>query len=360
METLRVNLGARSYEIRIGSDMLGGIGPSVQAIGASPKIAVISSYSIFPLYGGRVMESLRQAGFFPTSILLPDGEETKSMHWAEYVLTELLKLRLDRGSIIVALGGGVIGDLTGFVASLYMRGIRFVQIPTTLLAQVDSSVGGKTGVNHLLGKNMIGTFWQPSLVCIDTETLTSLPRREFVSGMAEVIKYGVIYDRAFFDHLKSGRDAILALDPEALANIITRSCAIKAEVVGEDERESGLRAILNFGHTIGHAIENATGYKQYLHGEAVSIGMCAEARLSARLGIMTGPEAVAEISGLYGLPSEIPAEIDRSVLLGAMEIDKKALHGAIRFILPERIGTVRINVPVDRETIAKTLGAVAG
>ncbi len=358
MDTLRVELGERSYDIHIGAGVIGELGGAVKAMGAGTKVTVVSSYAIFPLYGGRVMDSLREAGLFPTSILVPDGEETKSMHWAEYLLTEMLKLKLDRRSVVVALGGGVIGDLTGFVASLYMRGIRFVQVPTTLLSQVDSSVGGKTGVNHPLGKNLIGAFWQPSLVLADTETLSSLPRREFVSGMGEVIKYGIIRDREFFESLRARHDSIMELQPDALAAIIRRSCEIKAEVVGADERESGLRAILNFGHTIGHAIENATGYGRYLHGEAVSIGMAAESRLAAAVGIMPASDSgeVTELAALYGLPSEVPPELDRNRMLSAMEIDKKTLQGRIRFVLPTRIGEVRLNVTVGRDDILKAIG----
>lgn len=356
METLRVELSERSYDIVIAPSAIDAIGPRMRAMGAANKIAVISSYSIFPHYGQRVMDVLKDSGFFATSLLLPDGEETKSMHWTEYLLTSLLKLKLDRSSVIVALGGGVIGDLTGFVASLYMRGIRFVQVPTTLLSQVDSSVGGKTGINHPLGKNMIGTFWQPSLVLADTTTLTTLPRREFLSGIAEVIKYGVIRDAAFFKHLTDNRDSIMALEPDALAAIIRRSCEVKADVVGADEREAGLRAILNFGHTIGHAVEHATGYGTYLHGEAVSIGMCAAARLAHNLGIMDNPQPVAELCAQYGLPTAIPSGISPDALLSAMEIDKKSIGGQIRFILPERIGHVRVNVPVGRADIMKVLG----
>jgi len=269
----------------------------------------------------------------------------------------MLEHRLDRKSAVVALGGGVIGDMAGFAASVYMRGIPFVQVPTTLLAQVDSSVGGKTGVNHVLGKNMIGTFWQPSLVWIDVETLRSLPNNQLLAGMAEVIKYGVIWDAEFFDRLATDKARILALEPEALEPVIRRSCEIKAEVVSRDERESGLRAILNYGHTVGHAVETVTGYTGYLHGEAVAIGMHHEAMLAAYIGIMEAAEAgrVREMVDFYGLPTSLPEAVAARDLLAAMTLDKKAVAGQFHFILPEKIGSVRINEPVAEEDILKVL-----
>ncbi len=286
---------------------------------------MISNPTVYDLYGKTVSESLRASGYDLIEVLLPDGEEYKSLASTEKIYESLLKAKLDRKSALIALGGGVIGDITGFAASTYMRGIDFIQIPTTLLAQVDSSVGGKTGVNHPLGKNMIGAFWQPRLVWIDTATLETLPRREFLSGLGEVIKYGVIWDEDFFAYLESNRDKILRLDKEALTHIIRRSCEIKAEVVSKDERESGLRAILNYGHTIGHAIETITGYKKYLHGEAVAIGMYMEARLSHQLGLIE-KKAVERIKALidsYELPSEMPDEIQINDLMEKMQIDKK-------------------------------------
>jgi len=234
--------------------------------------------------------------------------------------------------------------MTGFVASTYMRGIHFIQAPTTLLAQVDSSVGGKTGVNHYLGKNMIGTFYQPRLVLIDTATLGSLPRREMIGGMAEVIKYGVISDEGFFDYLGKKTDEIMGLDPDALALIIRRSCEIKSAIVSKDERESGLRAVLNFGHTIGHAVETETRYARFIHGEAVGLGMCLESRLSEALGLLA-PEMAAAIEKLiagYGLPCSLPKELDAGNLLAHMKRDKKVIAGEMTFILPVRIGDVTI------------------
>lgn len=357
MEKVRVELGERSYDIIIGRGILSGIGESMAAFGFSPRVAVISNPTVFPLYGPVMLDSLRGAGFECFEILIPDGEEYKDFFWSHHLLTCLLKNRLDRNSCIVALGGGVIGDISGFAASLYMRGLHFIQIPTTLLAQVDSSVGGKTGVNHSLGKNMIGSFYQPRLVRIDPDTLKTLPEREFLSGVAEVIKYGVIRDSALFDFMERNRDAVRRLDTGALEFIIGRSCAIKAEVVSHDERESGLRAILNFGHTVGHAVETETGYSRYLHGEAVAIGMHYAARLSASMGMLDTSQAdrIEALIEAYGLPSRLPGDLNRDALLSHMQIDKKTVAGEIRFVLPERIGKVRVHKGTGAEEIRKVL-----
>jgi len=357
MEKVRVELGERSYDIYIGKNILRNIGDSLKPFGLSPKIAIVTNPTVYPLYGAVVAKSLKKAGFDLLSVTIPDGEEYKDLLWVEHVFNILLKAKLDRSSALVALGGGVIGDITGFAASTYMRGISYIQVPTTLLAQVDSSVGGKTGVNHRLGKNMIGTFWQPRLVWIDTATLKTLPGREFLSGLAEVIKYGVIWDGKLFDFLEAGKKGILNLDNKSIMHIIKRSCEIKAEVVSKDERESGLRSILNFGHTIGHAIETATGYRRYLHGEAVAIGMCLEAELSGKLKFI-GSDKVQRIKSLvesYGLPSEMPEDIDIKHILSSMELDKKAVAGELRFILPERIGKVKIHKGVSEKVIRELL-----
>jgi 3-dehydroquinate synthase len=357
MEKIRVELGERSYDIFIGSNILGDVGVSIQSFGLSPKVAMVSNPTVYPLYGGVVADSLKKAGFDVLTVTIPDGEEYKDLLWVEHIYDDLLKAKLDRSSSLVALGGGVIGDITGFAASTYMRGISYIQVPTTLLAQVDSSVGGKTGVNHKLGKNMIGTFWQPRLVWVDVETLKTLPKREFLAGLAEVIKYGVIWDEELFGFLEDRRNEILNLDSNALKHIIRRSCEIKALVVSKDERESGLRSILNFGHTIGHALETATGYREYLHGEAVAIGMCLEARLSSMLSFIDNNK-VLRIKALidsYSLPSEIPSDMDIKHILSSMELDKKAVAGELRFILPEKIGKVRIHKGVPEKTIKDLL-----
>ncbi len=341
----------------MGSNMLGNFGTSLEPFGFSPKVAIVSNPTVYPLYGAVVANSLKKAGFDVLVVIIPDGEEYKDLIWVEFIYNELLKAKLDRSSSLIALGGGVIGDITGFAASTYMRGISYIQVPTTLLAQVDSSVGGKTGVNHKLGKNMIGTFWQPRLVWIDVKTLKTLKKREFIAGLAEVIKYGVIWDEELFDFLEAKRKKILSLDRDALTHIIKRSCEIKAEVVSKDEREAGLRSILNFGHTIGHAIETATEYKQYLHGEAVAIGVHLEARLSDMLGLIDTKKVlrIKSLIDAFGLPSEMASGIEVQRILSSMELDKKAVAGKLKFILPEKIGSVRIEKEVPEKVIRDLL-----
>lgn len=356
MQEVTVELNERSYRIVIGRKMLPKLGLRLKEFRPS-RVAIISNNTVFPLYGETIVESMKRYNMNPDVFLLPDGEEYKDPVWAYYLHGKLLEARLDRESLLIALGGGVIGDITGFVASTYMRGIRYVQVPTTLLAQVDSSVGGKTGVNHPLGKNMIGTFHQPSLVFIDVDTLKTLSSREFRASIAEVIKYGVISDRRLFEYLKTEKEKIVSLG-DSIINVIKRSCEIKADIVSRDEREAGLRAILNFGHTIGHAIETVTGYKRFLHGEAVAMGMCAAADLAVRSGIFQ-KDAAEELKGLvrmYGLPERIPEDIPVSEIVEAMEVDKKARAGKLRFILPEDIGRVRIAGDVERELIKEVIG----
>ncbi|NJD55376.1 MAG: 3-dehydroquinate synthase [Nitrospirae bacterium] len=357
MTTVRVELGSRSYPITIGSGILTDVGERLTQLGISSSIALVSNTTVFPLYGAAVARSLSAAGLSCAEIILPDGEEHKTMASAERIFDAMLRARLDRTSVRVALGGGVIGDLAGFAASVYMRGIDFIQIPTTLLAQVDSSVGGKTGVNHPLGKNMLGTFWQPRLVWIDVDTLLTLPRREFIAGVAEIIKYGIIWDRELFDFLETQVQNVLDLDSGPIRHIIRRSCEIKADVVARDEREGGLRAILNFGHTIGHALETATGYTSFLHGEAVAVGMCAEAELARLLGIIGAEEVlrVRRLVGAYGLPSAIPGDIDLDLFFHSMKLDKKAVSGALRFILPDRIGNVTIHRAIPESLIRRAV-----
>ncbi|MBI4689124.1 MAG: 3-dehydroquinate synthase [Nitrospirae bacterium] len=353
MEIVKVKLKDRSYDICIGNKILKGIGQRLRSIGISPKTAVISNPTVYKLYGKTVLDSIRSSGFDVIPIIIPDGERYKDISTVEGIYGELLKHRLDRKSAIIALGGGVIGDITGFVASTYMRGISYIQVPTTLLAQVDSSVGGKTGVNHKLGKNMIGTFYQPKLVWIDIDTLNTLPKREFLSGLAEVIKYGVIKDKGLFGFLENNPEKIFSLNKNTLSYIIKRSCEIKAEVVSKDERESGLRAILNYGHTIGHAIETVTRYKRFLHGEAVAIGMYFEAKIAEMLNFFK-KRNVLKIKALldsYGLPSEMPSGINVNTLTTCMKLDKKAVAGELRFILPEKIGKVNIQKGIDIKII---------
>ena len=328
MEKVRVELGDRSYDICIGSNILGKIGSKLKSLSVSPKTAIVSNPAVYRLYGKKVLNSIKSSGFDVIPVIIPDGEKYKDISIVQKIYGELLMHRLDRKSALIALGGGVIGDITGFVASTYMRGIDYIQIPTTLLAQVDSSVGGKTGVNHKLGKNMIGTFYQPKLVWIDIDTLKTLPKRELRAGLAEVIKYGVIWDSKLFKFLEENKEKILSLNKKALGYLIKRSCEIKAAVVSKDERESGLRAILNYGHTIGHAIETVTGYKKYLHGEALAIGMFIEAEIAESLKLLK-EKTVQRIKSLiesYGLPTKIPVRINRNTLLASMQLDKKRLQ----------------------------------
>ncbi len=345
----------RSYEILIGRGTLHGLGARIQGLRPT-QVAVVSNPKIFALYGDQVESSLSSHGIKSRRVVIPDGEEYKHFLWLYKILSELLSNRFDRKSLIVALGGGVIGDISGFAAAIYMRGIRCVQVPTTLLAQVDSSVGGKTGINHQLGKNMIGAFFQPSLVVMDQNVLSSLPQRQLRAGLAEIIKYGVIRDRELFETMKREKEDIIALGP-SLDKIIIRSCQIKAEVVAEDERESGLRAILNYGHTIGHAIETLTEYKRYLHGEAVAIGMRTAADLAVALELLETSEAdsIRRLISSYGLPVTIPEELSPEMLIEAMALDKKTVGNILSFVLPRSIGSVGIIKNVPKSTIKKTL-----
>lgn len=343
MHVVKVRLGERSYEIEIGTS-LDQIGERLQGLGFGQKIAFITNPTVKKLYGQRVVDSLKAAGFLVLSIEIPDGEQYKTLDWANAIYSALLINSFDRKSALVALGGGVIGDLTGFAAATFMRGVPFVQVPTTLLAMVDSSVGGKTGVNHAMGKNMIGAFYQPKKVLMDLDVLKSLPQEEFLAGMAEVIKYGVIWDASFFEYLDRKREKILALDPDVLSHIIQRSCEIKAEVVSKDEREVGLRAILNFGHTVGHAIETAENYTMR-HGEAVAIGMVYASKLAHKISLCDAsvPERVEKLIKSYGLPTNLVALSRKpsvAELVDTMRVDKKAVGGKVRFVLPKKIGEV--------------------
>ena len=359
MHTVKVSLGDRSYDIEIGTG-LDRAGAHLQSLGLGQKMALVTNPAIKKLHGQRVIDSLKAAGYLVMTIEIPDGEQYKNLDWANSIYTALLINSFDRKSALVALGGGVIGDLTGFAAATFMRGIPFVQVPTTLLAMVDSSVGGKTGVNHPMGKNMIGAFYQPKKVLMDLDVLKTLPKEEFVSGMAEVIKYGVIRDAAFFDYLDKNRENILSLESDALTHIIKRSCEIKAEVVSKDEREGGLRAILNFGHTVGHAIETAENYTMR-HGEAVAIGMVYASRLAHKTGLCDASvsERVESLVKAYGLPASLavlsrkPSALE---LMDAMQVDKKAEDGKVKFVLPKRIGEVVITKEWDEASLKGVLG----
>ena len=354
--TLDVELAERSYPILIGPGLLDIPGPLAAAI-RGPRAAVVTNSVVAPLYLERLTRTLAAAGKQTIPIVLPDGEEAKNWASLMQIFDVLLREKCDRKTTVVALGGGVVGDMAGFAAATYMRGVPFVQVPTTLLAQVDSSVGGKTAINHPLGKNMIGAFYQPQAVLADTATLDTLPPRELAAGLAEVIKYGAIMDLPFFEWLENNIGRLNARDPAALAHAIRRSCELKAEVVRQDEREGGLRAILNFGHTFGHAIEAGLGYGQWLHGEAVGCGMVMAADLSLRLGHIDGAArdrvtALVKAAGLPTLAPDFPVE--RWIEL--MEVDKKAEGGEIRFILMKPLGAHLI-AAVPRDILAATLRA---
>ncbi len=306
-------------------------------------MAVVTDPNIDRIYGAEIRKSLKASHFIPLTIRVPAGERHKTIEQVERIYDILIRRRFERSSTLIALGGGVVGDMTGFVAATYLRGIPYIQCPTTVVAQVDASIGGKTGVDHKSGKNLIGAFYQPKMVYIDPETLRTLPEREFVAGLAEVVKYGVITDSDFFSYLEGNAALILARDPRALLYCIRKSAEMKAHVVASDERESGLRRILNYGHTFGHAIETLTDYRRYQHGEAVSIGMVAAARLSHALGLLSkeGVERQGALLKRLGLPTTLP-NLTLNSILGAMRQDKKVKSGEIFFVLPEKIGSVRI------------------
>jgi 3-dehydroquinate synthase len=350
-----VNLADRGYAIMIQNDLLDRVGELLTPFRCGPDAVVVTNPIVKRLYGRRLQRSLKAAGLRPRFIIVPDAERVKSLRWFTAILDELLKHRYERGTWLLALGGGVVGDLTGFAASAYLRGVPFAQIPTTVVAQVDASIGGKTGVNHRLGKNLIGAFYQPQVVLIDPTVLHTLPSREYRAGLAEVIKYGVIQDAGFFEFLEREMERLLAQDRTTLRRVICLSCAIKADVVAADEREGDRRRILNFGHTLGHALETVTGYRRYKHGETVAIGMVAASRLSTRLGLADEGvvERVRNLVKRAGLPSEIPS-YSPSLLLQAMRQDKKVKDRQIHFVLPTKIGEVTVR-PVKDDDIRAAL-----
>src|SRR5258706_5039948 len=359
MRVVKVPLGDRSYSIFIGLGVISRLGAECRKHGFGRRCAVISDQNVARRYGAVVERSLDAAGFEPVRITVKPGETSKNFNTVEWGCDQLAVHRLERNSFVIALGGGVVGDLAGFIAATYQRGVPFVQIPTTLLAQVDSSVGGKVGVNLKSGKNLAGAFHQPKFVLCDLETLRTLPDREFRAGLAEVIKYGIIDDAALFRRLERDLAKLLKHSTGLLSEVVTRCCEIKAEVVREDETESGLRAILNFGHTIGHAIENSVGYGKYLHGEAISIGQVAAAKLSVGLLGLPGAEAerIRVLFARTGLPTEIRLSAARRArLFSAMQLDKKVSDGEINFVLAERIGRVRWGQKVPPVLIEEALG----
>lgn len=359
MQTLHVDLGERSYPIHIGRGLL--TQPELILPHLKRKqVAIVTNTTVAPLYLEKLAQPLRDAGVKIIPIILPDGEAYKNTETLNLIYDALLQNRCERSTTVIALGGGVIGDLAGYAAATYLRGVPFIQVPTTLLSQVDSSVGGKTGINHPLGKNMIGAFYQPQVVLADIDTLSTLPARELSAGLAEVIKYGLIRDEPFFAWQEANMQALLALDTAAMSYAIYRSCENKAEVVAADERESGERALLNLGHTFGHAIENAMGYGVWLHGEAVAAGTILAADLSRRLGWLNDAE-VERIKAIFieaKLPIDAPAlGVDR--YLDLMGLDKKVVDGQIRLVLQQGIGQSLVTSDYDAKLLQATLAIPA-
>jgi 3-dehydroquinate synthase len=354
--TVHVALGERSYDILIRDSLLGQLPELLKPLKLGRRCAILTDATVAPLFADAASAALNAAGWSASVHTVPVGESSKSLAIAGKLFEELAEARLNRRSFVLALGGGVVGDLAGFIAATFLRGVDFVQVPTTLLAMVDSSVGGKVAINLPQGKNLVGAFYQPRIVVADTATLASLPEREFRAGVAEVIKYGVIYNAALFDALERELPALMTKDTAVLARVISRCCEIKADVVSKDERESGLREILNFGHTVGHAIEAVTEYGTYLHGEAIAIGMVAAARLSQKHGGLAKTdadriEALLRRAGFDLQPPDAPFE----ELLGAMRSDKKARDGGLRFVLARRIGEVFSSDAVSESDIKEVL-----
>jgi 3-dehydroquinate synthase len=356
MHDISVKLGARSYRIVVDAGILGRVGPELKGLGVGAKVALFSDAGILARLGGPVRGSLTAAGFDVTVVELPAGEAAKTVEVASRGWDALLAAGLDRGSTVVALGGGAVGDLAGFVAATYMRGINFVQLPTTLLAQVDAAIGGKTAIDHPRAKNLVGAFHQPRVVLVDPTALTTLPEREFRSGLAEVVKHGIVLDADYFADLEKNRVALVAREIETLTRVVAGSCRLKASVVERDEQEAELRAVLNYGHTIGHAVEAVTGYARWTHGEAVSLGIAAEARLAERLGVGSRETANRQIELLraVGLPVRDSGAAP-SAVLEALGRDKKSREGRVPFVLAPEIGRFTVVFDVPREAVLETL-----
>ena len=356
---INVNLPEQSYEIAIAPSSLDQLGQQMASLKLGKKVLLVSNPTILKHFGERAIASLTSAGFDVASCTLPPGERYKTLNSIQKLYDIALENRLERSSTMVALGGGVIGDMTGFAAATWLRGINVVQVPTTLLAMVDSAIGGKTGVNHPHGKNLIGAFHQPRLVLIDPNVLKTLPMREFRAGMAEVIKYGVIWDAELFAQLEASKrlDQLRYVKPELINCILTHSCQAKADVVGKDEKEGGLRAILNYGHTIGHAVESLTGYRLVNHGEAVAIGMVAAGQIAVDLGLWQKEDTERQNALIQktGLPTQLPSGVDIEEIIQALQLDKKVKAGKVRFVLPTEIGVVTVTDEVSSDIIRQVL-----
>ncbi|MBN3895738.1 MAG: 3-dehydroquinate synthase [Nostoc sp. NOS(2021)] len=356
---INVNLPEQSYEIAIAPSSLDQLGQHIASLKLGKKVLLVSNPTILKHFGERAIASLTSAGFEVASCTLPPGERYKTLNSIQKLYDIALENRLERSSTMVALGGGVIGDMTGFAAATWLRGINVVQVPTTLLAMVDSAIGGKTGVNHPHGKNLIGAFHQPRLVLIDPDVLKTLPMREFRAGMAEVIKYGVIWDAELFAQLEASKrlDQLRYVKPDLINIILTRSCQAKADVVGKDEKEGGLRAILNYGHTIGHAVESLTGYRLVNHGEAVAIGMVAAGQIAVDLGLWQKEDTERQNALIQktGLPTQLPSGVDIEAIIEALQLDKKVKAGKVRFVLPTEIGVATVTDEVPSDIIRQVL-----
>lgn len=362
MRTVKVPLGKRSYDIKIGSGLLSRLGEECARLKLGERCAIITDTNVGRRYAKPAYNSLLKAGFNPGLVTVPAGETAKSLRTVQACYDRLATHRLERKSFVVALGGGVVGDVAGFVAATYLRGIHFVQAPTTLLAHVDSSVGGKVGVNLSAGKNLVGAFYQPRLVLCDTNVLDTLPPREFRAGLAEIIKYGIIYDAELFARLEREMPGLLGRETKTITEVIARCCQIKADVVGQDETESGLRAILNFGHTVGHALEAISSYNRFLHGEAISIGQVIAARLSRSLSTLSAKDLqrIVDLFQRAGLPTTAQLTPRQRVkLIAAMRLDKKVADGEIKFVLARRIGKVAWGQRVSLASIHRTLAGIA-
>ena len=367
MPSITVPLPQNSYEISVAPGNLDRLGPELARLDSGKslgkKMLLVSNPTVFQHYGERAIASLRSAEFDVAHHLIPDGEQYKTLDSIQSIYDAAFQHRLERSSTLVSLGGGVIGDMTGFAAATWLRGIHFVQVPTSLLAMVDASVGGKTGVNHPQGKNLIGAFYQPRWVCIDPDVLATLPPREFRAGMAEVVKYGVIWDAPLFERLEAEErlDELACLSPELLQEILLRSCQCKAEVVGKDEKEAGLRAILNYGHTVAHAVEALAGYGTVLHGEAVAIGMVAAGHLAIGLSAWDAEcqERQQVLLDKIGLPTRLPAGLAADASIEAMKSDKKVKNGKVRFVLPLALGSAGLSDRVTEENVRSVLQRMA-
>ena len=356
MIEIPVNLGARSYHILVGTGALAIVGGELVKRGVGRKVVLVSDPSIARLHARPVVRSLAEAGFDTAQVSVPEGELAKHLDVASSLWDRLLDVGCDRTSTVVALGGGAVGDVAGFVAATFMRGMNFAQVPTTLLAQVDASIGGKTAIDHPHGKNMIGAFHQPRVVIVDPATLTTLPEREFRSGLSEVIKHGIVLDTAYFEDVEERVPALLGRDPQTLDRVVAGSCRLKAGVVERDEKEAELRWVLNYGHTIGHALEAVTGFRRWTHGEAVSLGIVAEAMLAERLGLSrpATTERQVRLLSAVGLPVK-GLDLDPAVVVEALSRDKKRRDGRVSFVLAPEIGSFRIVPDVPSDTVRQVL-----